>query len=436
VKRLVSAYRRYGPASVRSKKRGQPSNRRYADTLREQVLALEAERYQGFGPTLLAEYLAHEHAIVLSVETLRQWLIQAGRWKAKSKRKNVHRPRDRRPRFGELVQIDGSPHDWFEGRGPRCTMIVFIDDATSRTVYARLVPAETTQAYFEAIQSHLSQHGRPLAYYSDRHSIFRVNQAEVEAQPTQVERALQTLDITLICAHSPQAKGRVERVHKTFQDRFVKALRVADISDITAANAFLQDYLIEHNQRFAKPSYDPQDAHRPVEQAEAELQRILSPHHPRKVTKQGTVQFDNTVYKIASTHLRRSIGKTVTVVVTSSAVELWHGTKQLAFDTMDLDIWRAQIKDKKALDAEMDRLTRLPAKVTKPAKNQSTQVNPQHGLKLMCLCGLVRAVRGFDNPGRCRNDRLAIKLSSSFSAFAQSLPKISSGATGLSAVRA
>lgn len=376
VKRLVREYRKHGPASVRSKKRGQPSNRGYADTLREQVLALEAERYQGFGPTLLAEYLAREHAIVLSVETLRQWLIRAGRWKAKSERKNVHRPRDRRPRFGELVQIDGSPHDWFEGRAPRCTMIVFIDDATSRTVYARLVPAETTQAYFEAIRAHLSQHGRPLAYYSDRHSIFRVNQAEVEAQPTQVERALQALNVALICAHSPQAKGRVERVHKTFQDRFVKALRVAGISDITAANAFLQDYLIEHNQRFAKPAHDPQDAHRPVDQTDVQLQRILSPHHLRKVTKQGTVQFDNTVYKIASTHLRRSIGKAVTVVVTSSAVELWHGTKQLAFDTMDLDIWRAQVKDKKALDADMDRLARLPARATKPAKNHPWRHSP------------------------------------------------------------
>lgn len=369
IKRLVKDYHRHGPISVRSKKRGQPSNRRYGEALREQVLALEAGRYQGFGPTLLAEYLAREHAIVLSVETLRQWLIQAGRWMAKAKRKNVHRPRDRRPRFGELVQIDGSPHDWFEGRAPRCTMIVFIDDATSKTVYARLVPAETTQAYFEAIQAHLSQYGRPLAYYSDRHSIFRVNQAQVEAQPTQVERALQALDIALICAHSPQAKGRVERVHQTFQDRFVKALRVAGISDITAANAFLQDYLIEHNRRFAKPAHDPQDAHRPVEQTDAQLQRILSPHHLRKVTAKGTVQFDNTVYKIASSHLRRSIGKTVTVVVTPSAVELWHGSKQLASDAMDLATWRAQVKDRKALDAELDRLARPPAKATKPAKN-------------------------------------------------------------------
>lgn len=376
VKRLLKAYRQQGPASVRSKKRGRPSNRRYTDALREQVLALEAERYNGFGPTLLAEYLAREHAIHLSVETLRQWLIQAGRWKAKSKRGSVHRPRDRRPRFGELVQIDGSPHDWFEGRAPRCTMIVFIDDATSRTVDARLVPAETTQAYFEAIHAHLSRHGRPLAYYSDKHSIFRVNQKDVEAEPTQVERALQTLDIALICAHSPQAKGRVERVHKTFQDRFVKALRVAGISDITAANAFLQDYLVEHNQRFAKPAHDPQDAHRPVDQTSAELQRILSPHHTRKVTRQGTVQFDNSVLKIASTHLHRSIGKAVTVIVTASGVELWRGQNLLPFDTMDLITWRAQVKDRKALDAELDQRARLPAKVTKPAKNHPWRQMP------------------------------------------------------------
>ncbi len=376
IKRLLRAYRAHGPGSVRSKKRGQPSNRRYAGALREQVLALEAERYQEFGPTLLAEYLAREHTIELSVETVRQWLIQAGRWKAKSKRKNVHPPRDRRPRFGELVQIDGSPHDWFEGRAPRCTMIVFIDDATSKTVYARLVPAETTQAYFEAIQAHLTQYGRPLAYYSDKHSIFRVNQGDVVAQPTQVERALQALDIALICAHSPQAKGRVERVHQTFQDRFVKALRVAGISDIEAANAFLQDYLLDHNQRFAKPAHDPQDAHRPVEQTDAQLQRILSPHHLRKVTGKGTIQFDNTLYKIASTHVRRSIGKTITVIVTTSGVELWHGTQSIPFQAMDLSTWRAQVKDRKALDAELDQLARLPPTVTKPAKNHPWRHTP------------------------------------------------------------
>lgn len=184
VKRLVRAWRAEGAAGLRSKRRGRPSNRRYPETLRKRVRALEFERYEGFGPTLLGEYLAREHAITVSTETLRQWLIQAGRWKTRAERRTVHRARSRRPRLGELVQVDGSPHDWFEGRGPRCTMIVFIGDATSRVLYARMVPAETTQTYFDGVAAHLAQYGRPLAYYSDRHSIFRFNGEAADPQPT------------------------------------------------------------------------------------------------------------------------------------------------------------------------------------------------------------------------------------------------------------
>lgn len=229
IKRLVRAWRAEGAAGLRSKRRGRPGNRRCPDTLRKQVLALAADRYAGFGPTLLSEYLAREHALEVSMETLRQWLIQAGHRKTRAQRHTIHRARSRRPRFGELIQIDGSPHDWLEGRGPRCSMIVFIDDATSKVLYARLVPAETTQAYFDGVAAHLAQHGRSLTYYCDRHSIFRVNLEATEPAPTQFERAMQALDIELICAHSPQARGRVERVHQTFQDRFTKALRVAGI---------------------------------------------------------------------------------------------------------------------------------------------------------------------------------------------------------------
>ena len=371
VKRLVRVYRAQGAAGLRSKRRGQPSNRRHADALRAQVLALEAERYSGFGPTLLTEYLMREHAIVLSAETVRQWLIQAGRWRAKSQRRPVHRARNRRPRFGELIQIDGSPHDWFEGRAPRCTMIVFIDDATSKVVYARLVPAETTHAYFDGVAGHLSQCGRPLAYYSDRHSIFRVNRDDVKAEPTQFERALKTLDIELICAHSPQAKGRVERVHQTFQDRFTKVLRLDDICDLDAANARLHSYLVEHNQRFAKPALNPEDAHRPVSQGKANLRRILSPHHIRRVDRQGTVQFENRTLQIAPSHRNRTLGKRLTVIVNQGVTELWRQRTRIPFTPFDTGAWRAQIKDRKAIDAQLDQQQRGP-------RNDSVKPAPSH----------------------------------------------------------
>jgi len=368
VKRLVQAYRREGPVSLRSKKRGRPSNRRHAEALRERVLELHAARYADFGPTLFNEHLRSTHGIELGTETVRQWLIQAGRWKSKARRHSLHRPRNRRPRFGELVQIDGSPHDWLEGRAPRCTMIVFIDDATSRVVYARLVPGESSQAYFEGMAAHLTRHGRPLAYYSDRHSIFRVNRDEGKAEPTQVERALNTLDIELICAHSPQAKGRVERVHQTFQDRFTKVLRLQAISDLPAANRCLEAYLEEHNRRFAKPPLDPEDAHRPLLHGTNDLHRILSPHHRRRVDRHGLIQFECKALQVERSHVRRAAGKSVTVIVNQGTIELWCEHKALPFTAQEQDLWRAKVRDRKALDAHLDRTQRKPRNpIVKPS---------------------------------------------------------------------
>jgi transposase len=360
VKRLVRAWRAEGATGLRSRRRGRPGNRRHPDSLRKQVLGLAAERYAGFGPTLLGEYLVRDHDVSVSVETLRQWLIQAGHWKTRAQRHTVHRARNRRPRFGELIQIDGSPHDWLEGRGARCTMIVFIDDATSRVLYARLVPAETTQAYFDGVAAHLVQHGRPLAYYSDRHSIFRVNTAAAHPEPTQFERAMQALGVELICAHSPQAKGRVERVHQTFQDRFTKALRVAGIGDFEAANALLQTYLIAHNARFTKPALDPQDAHRPLTCDASELRRILSHHHVRTVDRNGAIRFERLALHIDPDHRRRTLGKRLTVIQSGHALELWHGRKQIPFTTFDIKAWHTQVQDRKTLDAMLDRQPALP----------------------------------------------------------------------------
>lgn len=355
VKRLVQAWRLQGAAGLRSKRRGLPGNRRYPQALREQVLALARERYTDFGPTLLGEYLASQHQIQLSTETLRQWLIQAGDRSPKQRKRCLHRARDRRPRLGELVQIDGSPHDWLEGRGPRCTMIVFIDDATSQVLYARMVPAETTQAYFDGIHAHLTRFGRPQAYYSDRHSIFRINsQIRATSGQTQVERALQALNIELICANSPQAKGRVERVHQTFQDRFVKALRLADIDTIEAADALLQSYLATHNARFAKPPRCPEDAHWPLHCDERTLTRILSPHHERTVNRQGAIRFDGDALQINAPYTRRMIGQRLTVIVERQAISLWRGDQCIPYTRFNLCQWHHHVQDRKALDAHLD----------------------------------------------------------------------------------
>ncbi len=299
VKRLVQWYRRQGAAGVVSRRRGQRPPNALAPALQAQAVAVVRARYPDFAPTLAHEKLTEAHGYTFSVETLRQWLIAAGIWQPKRRRApRVHPRRPRRPCVGELVQIDGSPHDWFEGRAPVCTLIVFIDDATSRLMALRFVPAETTQAYMETLQRYLAQYGRPVAIYSDQHSIFRVNQPDGEGGRTQFTRALETLDIAPIHAHTPQAKGRVERAHQTLQDRLVKELRLHGLSTLAAANAWLPIFQAAYNRRFAVAPASPVDVHRPVLQAPQALARIFSLQYPRIISKTLSVQFQNRTYQL------------------------------------------------------------------------------------------------------------------------------------------
>ncbi|XXY98346.1 ISNCY family transposase [Acidithiobacillus sulfuriphilus] len=280
-------------------------NNAFPAALREEALALVRTHYADFGPTLAVEKLAERHGHVVSAETLRQWMLAAGLWQARSRRvAAIHPRRPRRAGRGELVQIDGSPHDWLEDRGPRCTLIVFIDDATGALMALRLVPAETTQAYMETLRAYLQQHGRPVALYSDRHSIFRVNHPDREGELTQFTRALQTLDIQAIHAHSSQAKGRVERANQTLQDRLVKELRLQGIGDLEAANAFLPSFLAAFNRRYAVTPQNPIDAHRPVRHDAQEIDQILCLHHHRTLSKNLSFQFRNRLLRQAVSQAR------------------------------------------------------------------------------------------------------------------------------------
>ena len=282
-----------------SRHRGKHPGNAIPEALREEILRLIRTRYGDFGPTLAAEKLHERHGHRLSAETLRQWMIADGLWQPKSrKRAQIHPRRPRRPCRGELVQIDGSPHDWFEGRGPRCTLIVFIDDATGELMALRFAPAETTWAYMQTLQAYLNQHGRPVALYSDKHSIFRINHPEHEGELTQFSRALKTLDIAPIHANTPQAKGRVERANQTLQDRLVKEMRLRAISDINTANTFLPAFIEHYNQRFAVAPQNPNDAHRSVLHSERELALTLCLHHTRTLSKNLSFQFRNCEYQI------------------------------------------------------------------------------------------------------------------------------------------
>ena len=267
VYRLLDAFRRHGPDGLISRKRGGPSNRALGAVFRETVLAIVRERYTDFGPTLAAEKLSELHGLDLGVETLRQWMIGAGIWvRRKDRLKRIHQPRARRDCLGELVQIDGSEHWWFEDRGPQSTLLVYVDDATSRLMHLKFVETESTFDYFQATREYLEAHGKPVAFYSDKHGVFRVNTAgAVQGDGmTQFGRSLHALNIDILCANTPQAKGRVERANKTLQDRLVKELRLRGISTIAAGNQLLPDFLADYNARFGKEPHDPKDLHRPL----------------------------------------------------------------------------------------------------------------------------------------------------------------------------
>jgi transposase len=293
VKRLVRRYRERGAAGFASSRRGRAPNNAIDAGVRRAVLDLVRERYEDFGPTFACEKLAEEHGRRLSAETLRVWMIEDGLWEAKPRRAiREHPSRPRRDCPGDLVQIDGSPHDWFEGRGPRCTLIVYVDDATSGLLAAGFHAAETTEAYMRTTRAHLASHGRPVAYYSDRCGVFRVNRRDREGEPTQFVRALGTLDIESIHAGSPQAKGRVERANRTLQDRLVKEMRLRGVCGMEAGNAYLPAFMADYNKRFAVPPRNPADAHRAVLHDERELDLILCEQHARKVTRNLSISFE------------------------------------------------------------------------------------------------------------------------------------------------
>ena len=292
VKRLVQRYRNEGPSGLVSHRRGKRPNNSFSTEFRATVISLLKGRYADFGPTFACEKLREIHGLSLSVETLRKWMIEEGLWRERRRKiARIYQRRMRRPSYGELIQIDGSPHDWFENRGPRCTLIVFIDDATSALMALRFVPAETTRAYMETLRGYLNDHGVPLALYSDRHSIFRVNNPEREGELTQFTRAIKTLGIEPIHANSPQAKGRVERANQTLQDRLVKEMRLQNISDIETANAWLPTFIEAYNNRFATSPRTTDNAHLDVHHSEEELGYIFSLQAKRVLSSTKAVRF-------------------------------------------------------------------------------------------------------------------------------------------------
>jgi len=308
VRRLVKRYREQGDAGLIHRSRGRPSNRQLPTRLRTQAMRRMRRAYPGFGPTLAAEKLAERDGLVVSRETLRRWMIEEQLHEPRARRVEARKWRERRQCYGELVQMDTSIHDWFEGRGEEAVLITMIDDATSR-VFMRFYAADTTEANMAHLRQYIARFGRPVALYADKASHFTTTrsatldqQLEGRESETQIERALRELQIEYIAAHSPQAKGRVERSFGTAQDRLVKELRLAAISTIEAANAFLEEtYMPLVNQRFTVEPACPVDAHRSADGFD--LDATFSVHETRAVANDYTIRYHNTRYQITERSL-------------------------------------------------------------------------------------------------------------------------------------
>jgi hypothetical protein len=362
IRRLLQLYRVFGPEGLVSRRRGLPSNRRYGDKLRQMVRDLVGRFYRDFKPGYANEYLRERHDICISKETLRLWMIEDGFWKGKRRRySRPHQSRERRSRLGELIQVDGSHHDWFEGRGSKCVLLLFIDDATSRIMYMRFVPAETTEAYMMALRGYISRHGRPVALYADKHSIFYVSDKELRESDTltQFGRVAKTLDVELIPAHSAPAKGRVERSFSTHQDRLIKAMRLLNINTIEAANKFLENiYQAKHNKRFAKLPADQKDAHRKVLHSTTELDLIFSCHYTRILSKSLSLQFKKTIYLIKTEGIGYALrGAKVTVCESyTGKITLLRNGKELPYKILQPGTHYSLVEDTKTINSRVDQV--------------------------------------------------------------------------------
>ena len=365
IKRLLQAYRQKGAAGLISKHRGRKGNNRLPEEVKKRALNLLKTKYKGFGPTLAHEKLVEREKLQLSDESVRKLMIKEGLWKArKAKTVVVHQLRERRACFGELVQIDGSPHDWFEGRAGPCALLVFIDDATGKVVQLLFVENESFFSYCQAVEGYFRQYGKPVAFYSDKNSIFRVNQPSVGSQDnlTQFGRAMLELDIEIICANSPQAKGRVERVIQTLQDRLPKEMRLRGISSMVAGNAYLPQFLADLNQRFAVEPRSSVNAHRPLTSKD-DLARILTWQETRTLSKNLTLQFQKVVYQIQTqrpSYALRNAQVTVCVNAQEQLTILYNG-KALPYSIYNHQAKQAEVVSTKQLDTTLQP-KRLPPK--------------------------------------------------------------------------
>ena len=356
--RLLARYNEGGALALTSSKRGKTSNRAIPKSYRAMVLQMVREHYIDFGPTLAAEKLLERHQVSVNPETLRLWMIGAGLWATrKQKRGKIYQPRHRRDCFGELIQIDGSDHEWFEDRAPRCTLLVYVDDATSIVVHLKFVESESALSYFRSTREYLQAYGKPVAFYADRHSVFHVSKTKTLSHRglTQFGRALDELNIEMINANSSQAKGRVERMNKTLQDRLVKEMRLRNIASIAQGNAYLEEYRAKHNEKFGREPKNAKDLHRRIDDRTV-LDAAFSWQVERKVSKSMTIQYNRMVFilDVKCSIAQSAVGERVTVhEFDDGRLDIRYGGDCIPYRIFDKErvVTQGAIVENKRLDA-------------------------------------------------------------------------------------
>jgi transposase len=297
IRRIVKRIRQEGDEGIRHNSRGRPSKRKLP--FKERIVQLYRSTYPDFGPTLFTEKLTEREGITVSRETVRTWLMEAGEWKTHRRRKAHRQWRERKDCYGEMLQMDGSHHDWFEGRGPRCVLMAYSDDATG-SVYGRFYEYEGTIPAMDSFTRYITKHGLPMRVYLDKHTTYKSwarRDDFQEAEPiSQFGRALAELGVKMLHAHSPQAKGRIERLFNTFQDRMVKEMRLRGVSTIPEANRFLATYLPVYNRRFSVPPKKQEDLHRRCN--DVDLDTILCIKTERTLKNDHTIQYKGMLYQI------------------------------------------------------------------------------------------------------------------------------------------
>jgi hypothetical protein len=346
VRNLLQALDNLGAEGLISKKRGVPSNRQYNDSKKQKILKLMSSKYQDFGPTLTVEKLYEEEGIKVSRETARKWMIDRHWHVPKVKKRKIHLLRQRKAYFGEMLQGDGSHHDWF-GNGAPCALVYFIDDATGVITAARFEEGESLAGYAKILKEHLELYGVPWSIYTDRFSVFET--ARKKGNLTQFRRMLSSLNVKWIGANSPQAKGRIERFNRTLQDRLVKELRLRKIKNIEDGNEFLREYLPKFNEKFSKRAAKDTDLHRPLD-GTLDISRTLARYEERTTRNDLTFQFQNVHYKILESQICEK--KIEIRLDWEGKMRIFQRDKELKFISMDKIfeeekiqlIWKEKVK--------------------------------------------------------------------------------------------